>query len=182
MLPEAVRRLGVLSARQRRQLEGVGASRQALRRAGFAYHPGRRVWCQGSMPRLLAHQLAVAELLVAAVALGQDPTALTISPLLPYRSPAGGKRSLDPDALLRLGGLPVAIEVDMGTESARVLRHKWYRYREYRQEVVALPLLVVAPPGRHRLVRATLVASGLDRVGVGHDLVTALDALRAEPA
>lgn len=179
VLPEAVRRLGVLSAHQRHKLEPWGLSQTALRAGGFCYHPSGRLWCLGPVPRLLDHQLAVGEVVVQWAELGHHLDAVTIAPCLPYRSPAGGRRSLDPDALLHGGGLPVAVEVDRGTESGTVLRHKWWRYREYGQEVVALPLIVVAPTSRLRLIASTLARAGLERVGLGSDVEGALGALAA---
>lgn len=177
MVPDAVAELGLLGAGQRRRLGPWGPSCRDLKAAGFAYHRPLGLWCRGPVPRLVDHQLAVAQLLVDLLGLGHPPGALTVSPHLRYRSPAGGQRSLDPDALLHLGGLPVAVEVDRGTESGTVLRHKWWRYREYGQEVVALPLVVVAPPSRTDLITTTLAACGLCLVGVGADLEGALLAL-----
>ncbi|MHB1842310.1 MAG: replication-relaxation family protein [Sulfobacillus sp.] len=176
-MPEAVAALGLISAGQRRKLGRWAPSCQDLKRAGFTYRRSHRLWCRGPLPRLRAHQLAVAQLLVDMVALGHPPEVLTVEPRLPYRSPAGGARSLDPDALLHLGGMPVAVEVDRGTESGTVLRHKWWRYREYGQEVVPLRLVVVAPLSRLDLVAATLAQCTLAEVGVGPDLGAALAAL-----
>ena len=139
----------------------LAVGRGALKEMGYRYDPKLRLWMIGRRPAHPRHRAELASMFATWVEAGHMPDTFVIEPRLPYRSPAGGERHLDPDGLLISSGTIWALEVDRGSEGRKDLVHKWWRYREFGEEVTALPLVVVAPPSRHALIRETLAGAGV---------------------
>ena len=74
---------------------------------------------------------------------------------------------LRPDGMIRIGNIDLYLEQDMGTENAKQLRDKWYRYRRYlsqgyrgKQKIVVLFIIKCQnPEKRDLLVRKTIMES-----------------------
>lgn len=177
---EALFRAGALTPAGKRGLETLlGLGPEALKEAGYRYAPRLHLWMRRQPPEHPRHRALVTEAWVAWLKAGHAPGTFVIEPRLPYRSPAGGPRHLDPDALLAREGRVWALEVDRGTEGVRDLLHKWWRYREFGAEASPLALLVLAPPSRRHMLEVTLA-----KAGVAARLVTSLAELvgSEEPA
>ncbi len=151
--PESVLRAAVLDPAAARLLERqMGLPRRGVGGLGYRYDRRRHLWIRGR-PAHLAHRLEVARCLVAWLTGGHPAASFIVEPRLPYRSPAGGERSLDPDALFQASGRPWALEVDRGTEGERHLRHKIWRYREFLAERARIRVLFVVPAEREAVIR-----------------------------
>jgi len=152
-VPESVLQAAVLDPAAARLLERqLGLRRRGVGDLGYRYDRGRHLWIRGR-PAHLAHRLEVARCLLAWLAGGHAAASFIVEPRLPYMSPAGGERSLDPDALFHAVGRPWALEVDRGTEGERHLRHKIWRYREFLAERARIQVLFVAPAARGDVIR-----------------------------
>jgi len=115
--------------------------RAALALLGTAERSGGRAYAA----LRLRHELRRTDLYVALRRAGMPAEAYAAEPRLVYRSAAGlGDRALVPDALVRRQPGDALIEVDLGTEGGRQLRHKWLRYREWREESPGRDLFVLA--------------------------------------
>lgn len=162
---EAVGRAGVFTPEAARRCEALlGLGRGRLSAAGFRYIRSERLWVKGRLPSSPRHRAAVAEAFLAWHEAGHPFGTFCVEPKLFYRSPAGGPRHLDPDALLIRTGRVWAVEVDRGTEGPKALCRKWWRYREFMDERAYLALLVVAPERRAPSVRETLGRAALPAV------------------
>lgn len=108
----------------------------------------------------LRHELRRAELYVALRGRGMRAASYRAEPRLAYRSAAGlGPRTLVPDAQVAAPEGDALIEVDLGTEGAAQLRHKWLRYREWQEDAPRRALYVLA--ATPETVRDTLASAGL---------------------
>jgi Replication-relaxation len=98
-------------------------------------------------PSQLQHTLAVAAVLADLMVTGPLAEA-SWQGEAQLRAAAGSRRAAVPDALLHAGQLPIALEVDRGTESAAAWSRKLGRYQAAGL-LTASPLLVVTISTRH---------------------------------
>lgn len=153
---EAARAVGALTPAQMRRLWGGRGHPE-----GFSYDRRRRLWLADKRPPFPLHAVLLMEVYLHWLEAGHTAMTFLPEPQLPYRSPSGGRRHLDPDALFMMQGAPVALEVDRGTEGRRALVHKWWRYREYQSEAYPLEVVVLGPASRVGILRETLSVAGL---------------------